>query len=148
MPFLTRERTYQSLHSESSLGPKTSIHTLAKPLMKVMYHRAVLDLIQRQRGVPLTPGTMHIYESYLVREYVAKATKRSILGEIYDRALLEGEAPVVADFLVSYDALLDSTDVAIRNWTCWILAALSCHSSTRGAVIAIQPCARLITLLQ
>ncbi|KAJ7022681.1 armadillo-type protein [Mycena alexandri] len=150
MPPLTRQRTPQSLHSEwsrSSLGATISIHALAKPLMKVMYHSAVLNLIKGQQGIPLSAETMEIYESYLSWKYVAETTKTLILREIYQRALVEGEAHVVSDFVLSYDGLLESTDLAVRRWATWILAWLAFHSSTREAVVAVQPCVRLSVAL-
>ncbi|KAJ7709152.1 armadillo-type protein [Mycena metata] len=150
MPPLTRQRTPQSLYSEwsrSYLGATISIHALAKPLMKRMYHRAVLDLIKQQQGIPLSAEIMKIYESYLMSKYVAETTKTHILRELEDRARVAAEARVVADFLLVYDMLLDPTDVMVRRWTCCILAALTFHSSTRGAIVAVHPCARLVALL-
>ncbi|KAJ7040173.1 armadillo-type protein [Mycena alexandri] len=150
MPPLTRQRTPQSLHSEwsrNSLGPTISIHALAKPLMRVMYHRAVLDLIKRQQGIPLSAETMEIYQSYLGWKYVAETTKSWILREICQRALAEAEAQVAAEFLLSCDGLFESTNVAVRGFTARILAELAIHPSTRGAVLAVQPCARLVALL-
>ncbi|KAJ7753506.1 armadillo-type protein [Mycena metata] len=150
MPPLTRQRTPQSLHSEwsrSSLGATISIHALAKPLMKVMYHSAVLNLIKGQQGIPLSAETMEIYESYLSWKYVAETTKTLILREIYRRALVEGEAHVVSDFVLSYDGLLESTNVAVRRWATWVLAWFAFHSSTREAVVAVQPCVRLSVAL-
>ncbi|KAJ7775409.1 armadillo-type protein [Mycena metata] len=150
MPALTRQRTPQSLHSEwshSSLGATISIHALAKPLMKVMYHRAVLDLIKRQHRIPLSAETMEIYESYLGWKYVAATTKTLIMREICQRARVEPQARVIGDFLVPYDRLLESTNIAVRRSTCLTLAELALHSSTRGAVVAVQPCARLVGLL-
>ncbi|KAJ7504656.1 armadillo-type protein [Mycena galericulata] len=133
MPPLTRQPMPQSLHSEwshSFLGATISIHALAKPLMKVMYHGAVLDLIKRQQGIPLSTETMQIYANYLGWKYVAETTKTHILGDIDDRALVEPEAQIV------------------RGWGCWILGRLAFHASTRGAVVAAQPCARLVALLR
>ncbi|KAJ7766087.1 hypothetical protein B0H16DRAFT_385974 [Mycena metata] len=94
MPPLTRQRTSQSLHSEwsgSYLGATISIHALAKPLMKVMYHRAVLDLIKSQQGIPLSAETTQIYASYLECKYVAEKTKTFIFREIRERARAEAE---------------------------------------------------------
>ncbi|KAJ7024197.1 hypothetical protein C8F04DRAFT_1303019 [Mycena alexandri] len=90
---------------------------------------------------------MQIYESYLGSKYVAETTKTFILGEIHERALVEAQADVFSDLLGSYDILLDSTNIVVRHWTTWILAQLAFHSLTRGAVIAVQPCVRLVTLL-
>ncbi|KAJ7705205.1 armadillo-type protein [Mycena metata] len=150
MPPLTRQRTPQSLHSEwsrSTLGATISIHAFAKPLMKVMYHRAVVDLIKHQRDIPLSAETMQIYTSYLGWKYVAETTKTLILREIQERTLVEVEAHVFTDFLVSYEILLDSTNGVVQNWTCRILGRLASRPSTRGAVIAAQPCPKLVTLL-
>ncbi|KAJ7731595.1 armadillo-type protein [Mycena metata] len=150
MPPLTRQRTPQSLYSEwshSYLGATISIHALAKPLMKFMYHRAVLDLIKQQQGIPLSGETIQIYESYLMSKYVAETTKALILRELEYRARVEVEAQLVADFLVLYDILLDSPGVMVRSWTCWALGQLALHSSTRAVVVAVQPGAALVALL-
>ncbi|KAJ7763436.1 armadillo-type protein [Mycena metata] len=150
MPPLTRQRTPQSLHSEwsrNSLGATISIHAFAKPVMKVMYHRAVLDLIKRQRDIPLSAETMQIYTSYLGCKYVGETTKALILREIFKSVSSGPEAHVVADFLVSYEQLLDSTTVMVRCWTSLILAGLAFHPSTRGAVVVAQLCPQLVTLL-
>ncbi|KAJ7043991.1 hypothetical protein C8F04DRAFT_685855 [Mycena alexandri] len=152
MPPLTRQRTPQSLHSEwsrTSLGVTMSIHAVAKPLMKVMYHRAVMNLIKRQRGIPLSAETMELYESYLGWKYVAETTKTIILYEIGLRARVAvAEAEVAASFLLSYESLLESTNDAIQRWTAWTLGQLASHSLTRRAVITVQPCARLVALLR
>ncbi|KAJ7758680.1 armadillo-type protein [Mycena metata] len=150
MPRLTRQRTPQSLYSEwsqSYLGATISIHALAKPLMKPMYHRAVLNLIKQQQGIPLTAETMQIYESYLMFKYVADITKALILRKLEERARVEAEAHLVTDFLVLYDILLDAPDEDIRTNACWVLGQLAFHPSTRPAVVAVQPGARLVALL-
>ncbi|KAJ7776273.1 armadillo-type protein [Mycena metata] len=150
MPPLTRQRTPQSLHSEwsrSTLGATISIHAFAKPLMKFMYHRAVLELIKHQRDIPLSAETMQIYTSYLRWKYVAETTKTLILEEIYNRVSSPPEAHVIVDFLVSYELLLDSKHGAVRNWTSQILGRLASHPSTRGAVVTAQPCPKLVALL-
>ncbi|KAJ7715690.1 armadillo-type protein [Mycena metata] len=142
MPPLTRQRTPQSLHSEwsrSTLGATISIHALAKPLMKVMYHRAVLDLIKRQRGISLSAETMEIYASYLGdgNEDVVEAAC-SALSQISPD--LEGAKAVLeAGALQTVEQLLKSPQAGVRRNVCFTLGHLAYHSLTREAVLAVQP---------
>ncbi|KAJ7709147.1 armadillo-type protein [Mycena metata] len=80
-------------------------------------------------------------------KYVAETTKGLILREIEHRARVEAEARVVADFVMAYDMLLDSQAFTVRMGTCRALGRLASHSSTRAAVVAVQPSARLVALL-
>jgi hypothetical protein len=70
MNTLARQRTresYLSWWSDSNPpGATISIHTLAKPLMRLMYHRQALGFIQKNRGTPLSQETLEIYSSYLM----------------------------------------------------------------------------------
>ncbi|KAJ7752617.1 armadillo-type protein [Mycena metata] len=109
--------------------------------MKAMYHLAVLDLIKRQQGIALSVQTFQIYESYLAWQRRPKP--------LFYATLIGGfsEAHVVADCFVSPHRLLESTNVVVRRFTCRIVGRLAFHSSTRGAVVALEPCKRLVALL-
>ncbi|KAJ7016493.1 armadillo-type protein [Mycena alexandri] len=68
------------------------------------------------------------------------------LSEI-SRDLGSASAAVEAGVLDFISEMLESKNVMVRKSTSWLLARLAFHSSTRGAVIAVQPCARLVALL-
>jgi hypothetical protein len=42
---------------------------------------------------------------------------------------------------------LESPDAEVREWTCYTFGHLSIHRSTAVAVLAIQPCLKLVDLL-
>ncbi|KAJ7079831.1 hypothetical protein C8R44DRAFT_754529 [Mycena epipterygia] len=88
MPSLTRQCTLDSVLSwwsdSNSLlltGPTINLHAASKPLMRFLYHWAVLDFIKKNQRIPLTEETMQIYESYLAFQYVMQRTKTMILRE-------------------------------------------------------------------
>jgi hypothetical protein len=66
----TRPDTPQSIHSwwsdRNSLlqGPTINLHTLAKPFLKRMHHRQALQLIEKNRGIPLSRDVLETYSSY------------------------------------------------------------------------------------
>jgi hypothetical protein len=47
-----------------------NLHAAAKPLMKLMYHQAVLGFIRDNKEIPLSPTSAEIYLSYLSYENV------------------------------------------------------------------------------
>ncbi|KAJ7161903.1 armadillo-type protein [Mycena crocata] len=151
MPPLARQSTRQSYLSwwsdSNSLLADNPIHAAAKPLAKLMYHRDVLDLIKRQRGVPLSQQTIEIYSSYLRSKSVAHQTKAKILYELYKRAEAESEARAAVELLTVYDVLSESRNDA-KQWACFMLGKFARHESTVGAVLAVKPCTGLNTLLR
>jgi hypothetical protein len=66
---LARQRTRQSLLSywsdNNPPGATISIHAIAKPLMKRMYHQQALALIKDNRGKALSTAALEVYSSYL-----------------------------------------------------------------------------------
>ncbi|KAF7347343.1 hypothetical protein MVEN_01490000 [Mycena venus] len=133
MPPLTRSQTIQSLQSwwsdSNSVGPTMSIHTAAKPLMRLMYHEQVRRFIKRSRSTPLSRSTMDTYITYLAFKYISPATQALILKELNIRIGSEDEALVVAQsFALQRSlvfALLDSPDARLREYTCEIVRALA-----------------------
>ncbi|KAJ7494017.1 hypothetical protein FB451DRAFT_1360618, partial [Mycena latifolia] len=90
MPPFTRQQTIHSVHSQWSdsnpPGATINLHAVAKPLMRLMYHRQALAFIKRNDGVPLTPVTLEIYWSYVSWKYVSTSTKLAVLAELRARA--------------------------------------------------------------
>ncbi|KAF7333278.1 hypothetical protein MSAN_02422300 [Mycena sanguinolenta] len=147
MPPLTRQRTPDSIlswWSDSNLvGPNINLHAAAKPLMRFLYHRAVLDFIARPRDV-LTRDDMEIYCSYLAYKYVASETKCVILVELVKRAQSHADAPTIADSIVSLaPELLASAQKDIQRLTCWVFGALAYQDRTETALLTyarLAPC--------
>ncbi|KAK7033775.1 hypothetical protein R3P38DRAFT_3498468 [Favolaschia claudopus] len=87
-----RPPTPQSVHSwwsdSNSIGPTISIHAVAKPLMRRMYHRQVRSFIKRNQDTPMTPELMEICLAYLSYKYISPATKSLILEELDGRVRL------------------------------------------------------------
>ncbi|KAJ7124633.1 armadillo-type protein [Mycena crocata] len=156
MPPLTRQQTLESVRSwwsdSNPPGATISLHTATKPLMWVMYHRAVLDFIDKNRGVPLSSMSMEIYSSYLAFKYIALPTKAVILRELHTRTSSdEDSALVVADALLAgadlVEEILYSPDANIRSFACEILGNLAQYDSTAQIVLHLEPCDRLQRLL-
>jgi hypothetical protein len=67
---LTRQETRMNLFSWWSdrnpglQGPTINLHAVAKPLLKLMYHRQALGFIRKNRGSPLSAATLEMYSAY------------------------------------------------------------------------------------
>jgi hypothetical protein len=66
-----RQRPPGSIHSWWSnsnpglQGPTINLHVLAKPLLRRMYHRQALDLVERNRDKPLSSELLYMISGYL-----------------------------------------------------------------------------------
>ncbi|KAJ7161900.1 hypothetical protein C8R43DRAFT_991720 [Mycena crocata] len=152
MPPLARSPTGGTIHSYwSDSNPFllcNPIHAGAKPLMKLMYHRKIVNSIKRQRGIPLSRETMDIYASYLGWGYVSDLTKTKILRDLHKRAQDEAEAQAIMGSPFAFDIVLYSPNTSTLTWTCSTLARLACHDSTLGTVVDAGHCQRLVALLR
>ncbi|KAJ7266207.1 hypothetical protein C8J57DRAFT_1229606 [Mycena rebaudengoi] len=101
MPPLTRQQTFRSARSWWSdsnpnlRGPTINLHAAAKPLMKLLYNRQVLDFIRNIEGISLSAEDAEIYVNYLSCEYVSLSTKSAILEDLSQRVYSDPEALVV-----------------------------------------------------
>jgi hypothetical protein len=59
------QSTYSWWSDRNSVGPTISIHAMAKPLIRLMYHSQVRTFIKKNRGIALSEATMQICFSYL-----------------------------------------------------------------------------------
>ncbi|KAJ7494107.1 armadillo-type protein [Mycena latifolia] len=153
MPPLTRQQTYQSILScwsdSNPPGATINLHAAAKPLMKLMYHRAALAFVKKNRGIPLTPETAEIYLSYISCKYVSTATKLVILEELKTRARSEEDARVLIHSNMVYTILeflpsisyLGKLDLRWESGT--ILRNLASHSTSASAAV-IEPLVALL----
>ncbi|KAF7291311.1 hypothetical protein MIND_01275200 [Mycena indigotica] len=99
MPPLARYPTNTSIRSwwsdSNPAGATINLHTLAKPLLRVMYDREVRKLLKLGPGNENSGETVALLMRYLGARYVAASTKIVILGRLsrvvpeYREALLE-----------------------------------------------------------
>ncbi|KAF7360360.1 hypothetical protein MVEN_00765700 [Mycena venus] len=156
MPPLTRQDTRPSIHSWWSdsnpglRGPTINLHAAAKPLMKLMYHRQVLEFIKKNRGSPLSTTALEKYSSYFPWDYVSITTKVTIFLELASRAESDvDDARAVVDSPV-FDFIaqtLWSPDPGARTASCILLGNLATHESTTQAIVELKPCQRLVSLV-
>ncbi|KAJ7214304.1 armadillo-type protein [Mycena rebaudengoi] len=157
MPLLSRQNSRTSLLSWWSdrnpglAGPTINIHSLAKPLIRWMYERQVLDMIRDNRGTPLSREQLEICASYILSDLVGWATKAAIFTDLAHRSLIhEMEARAVVDSAVfGYLAqMLGSPNAGARRCSCDLLTSLGAHQSTRTTILELNHCVRLVSLLQ
>ncbi|KAF7360382.1 hypothetical protein MVEN_00768000 [Mycena venus] len=152
---LTRQDTRPSIHSWWSdsnpglPGPTVNLHTMAKPLMRRMYHRQVSEFIRKNRGSPLARDVLETYSSYFPWDYVARGTKIAILSELINRTESDVEARVVVDSPVLYyiAQMLRWPDIETRSASCMLLGNLASHESTAPAVLELNLCEQLVSLV-
>ncbi|KAJ7057361.1 armadillo-type protein [Mycena amicta] len=156
MPPLSRQRTFEtgsilSWWSDSNPpGATINLHALAKPLMGRMYHRQVLGFIKKIRGTPLSEETLQLCWNYLAYKHLLSITKKAILSELCDRARSVDEAQNLVNSVVfcGLTELLQAPGSEVRRWTCLTVGELARHKSTSMAVLGLNPCLQLVSLLQ
>jgi hypothetical protein len=74
---------------------------------------------------------------------------QSAMYALYKLALWPDGAQAILDAtpLEHVTQLLESPDAEVRKWTCNTVGSLCIHQSTAIAVLAIQPCPKLVDLL-
>ncbi|KAJ7850009.1 armadillo-type protein [Mycena olivaceomarginata] len=135
MPPLNRQDSRPSIHSwwsdSNSLlvyGPSMNLHTAAKPLMRLMYHRQASDILRKNRGSPLTTAILETYASYFPWDYVSWATKAAILSDLADRT--------------------ESSEVEARAVVnSPLVGRIATHEATAPAVLQLKPCEQIVSLL-
>ncbi|KAJ7649168.1 armadillo-type protein [Mycena rosella] len=127
-------------------GPTIPLHTLAKPLLKLLYHRQAVALISQDTDAPLSTGKVEILISYLSYKYISDVTKARVLQHLSARAksLLDAGAIIRANTLEL--GLLDSEDLLILRQTCSMLGNIARHEPLNGTVVASTPLTRLVSL--
>ncbi|KAJ7712827.1 armadillo-type protein [Mycena olivaceomarginata] len=93
---------------------------------------------------------LETYSSYFPWDYVSWATKAAILSELADRVKCsEVEARAIVDSLVfrHIPSMLGSPDPRTRRSSCSLLGNLMSRKSTASAVLELEPCEQLVSLL-
>ncbi|KAJ7849195.1 hypothetical protein B0H13DRAFT_2361410 [Mycena leptocephala] len=132
-----RPQTSQSVHSwwsdSRSIGATISIHAVAKPLMRLMYHRQAMNFIRKNLGTPLSAHIMDVYSRYLAYKYISLTTKTAILRDLENRTVFEDDAHLMNDSLAVQsdlvEALLKSPFTEIRRSACKIFGQLTLRVS-------------------
>ncbi|KAJ6585867.1 armadillo-type protein [Mycena capillaripes] len=152
---LARQQNRTSLHSWWSdsnpglHGPTINIHTMAKPLIRFLYHRQAVQFIRRNAGIHLTPTVLEIFSTYLLCKYVSFETQWTVLAELENRAQKENEAAMIVEspVLAKVLQLLESSSPVVRQFTCRLVQNLAHHEATASTILKINPCAQLVSLL-
>ncbi|KAF7360380.1 hypothetical protein MVEN_00767800 [Mycena venus] len=155
MNLLTRQDTPPSIHSWWSdsnprlRGPTINLHAVAKPLMKPMYHRQVLEFIRKNRGSPLSRDALETYSSYFPWDYVSCGTKIAILSELTNRTEsgVEARAVIASPVLKHIAQMLRSPDTRLRSASCVLLGNLASHECTAPAILELNLCEQLVSLM-
>ncbi|KAJ7456234.1 armadillo-type protein [Mycena galericulata] len=160
MPPLNRQQTPTSIHSWWSdsnpglRGPTINLHAASKPLMRLMYHRQALNLIQKNSGVSLSAETLEVFSSYLPLEYVLPSTKAAILVELSNRADMytaEEDVLIIAQdtFVLQQIAKIvgsKETSFILQQRACELLGKMG--RSTVPFPAELSPCRLLVSLLR
>ncbi|KAJ7165372.1 hypothetical protein C8R46DRAFT_306160 [Mycena filopes] len=106
MAHLRRWPTPQSIYSDWTdsrpPGATISIHALAKPLSKFLYHRQAIGIIENNRGTPLSKETADILTTYLTFKNILPSTRALVLLHFSLRA---ASSELDAQVIVESDAL-------------------------------------------
>ncbi|KAJ7799398.1 hypothetical protein B0H14DRAFT_1707037 [Mycena olivaceomarginata] len=151
MPPLTRSESIHSWWSDSNHpGPTLNLHALAKPLMRLMYHRQALQFMKKNRDIPLTSTTIEIYLSYLEYKYVGASTKVKMLEYIAKKPIREDDAHAVAHSILAQSNVLDlflqASDAQMQIHACDVLVNLVLNTSSAPVVLHLNPCVRTHSL--
>ncbi|KAF7360406.1 hypothetical protein MVEN_00770500 [Mycena venus] len=152
---LTRQDTRPSIHSWWSdsnpglRGPTINLHAVAKPLMRRMYHRQVLEFIRENCDSPLSRDVLETYSSYFPWDYVSHGTKIAILSELTNRTESDVEACAVVDSPVFYHIaqMLRWPDIETRRASCVLLRNLASHECTVPAILELNLLEQLVSLV-
>ncbi|KAJ7430497.1 armadillo-type protein [Mycena galericulata] len=156
MPPLTRQQSRASIYSWWSdsnpglQGPTINLHTVTKPLLKLMYHRQALGFIQRNGDTPLSSETLEIYSTYLLCKYVSASTQADILRHLTRRAESDDDARAIADsaILVQIPHLLGSAIEKLRVTAGELLIDLVQHETIMSTILATSSFEIIVSLLK
>ncbi|KAJ7237834.1 armadillo-type protein [Mycena rebaudengoi] len=152
MPPLHRFPTPQSLHSYWSdskpPGATISLHTLAKPLSRFLYHRQALGIVTKSRSLPLSREILDILGWYLEAKDISISTKIVVLDELGRRAYSEVEAQAIVRENIHYllIRLVHSTFPGILEAACATLGTLSASKCGSDAILETNSCNHLASL--
>ncbi|KAJ7457207.1 armadillo-type protein [Mycena galericulata] len=145
-PQLRRWPTPQSVHSwwsdSNPPGATISLHALAKPLSKFLYHRQASGFIAKGADSPLSRETVAILTTYLTFKDIFPATRVLVLtylGLCAGRTEDDARAIVNGNALACTVELLQSSTPDIQRLACLMLQNINRHEPLREIVAEIGP---------
>ncbi|KAJ6569291.1 armadillo-type protein [Mycena capillaripes] len=155
MPPLARQQTHTSIHSWWSnsnpglQGPTINLHSVAKPLMRFMYHQQAVKFIKANGGSLLSREVVDIFSAYLSYKYVSPSTKIAVLQELFKNTFEQGYACAVAESGI-FSCLLELVgfpNAKVRKHTCLLVGQLVAHESTALTTRQLELCEQMVSLL-
>ncbi|KAJ7501230.1 G-protein alpha subunit-domain-containing protein [Mycena galericulata] len=154
MPPLSRFDTLPSIHSwwsdSNPPGATISIHAVAKPLMRYLYHRQAREFVRTNQGIALSREAMETFASYLTYRYVAHGTKALVLKDLAARST-SSDAPVIVNTLRgehdTFSELLRSPNTEVKNWARELIINLARDKSAWKSCLPWTPCTPFVDLL-
>ncbi|KAJ7727377.1 hypothetical protein B0H16DRAFT_1894474 [Mycena metata] len=141
MSQLRRWPTPQSIYSDWTdsrpPGATISIHALAKPLSRFLYHRQAADIIVKNAKPPLSVATVEVLSTYLTLKNISPSTRVLVLRHFSLRARNAREdAQVVLDsnLLGLVPELLRSSSPDILFATCNLLKSLGRYREMKNKI--------------
>ncbi|KAJ7088071.1 hypothetical protein B0H15DRAFT_842284 [Mycena belliarum] len=150
---LRRWSTPQSTHSwwsdANPPGATVSLHTLAKPLLKEMYHRQAMGVIAARGASPFSREWVEMLIPYLTFKDIFAGTRVVVLDCLSSGASMDKEAArtiVDANILPCTPALLQSSDPEVLRLVCNLLENIAAHASLKEEVDNPDTRHRLVSL--
>ncbi|KAJ7633211.1 armadillo-type protein [Roridomyces roridus] len=135
-------------HNPGLNGPTINLHTMTKPLLRLMYHRQALEYIKNNEL--LTEAMLDIYSSYLECKYVASRTKLSVLSHLVyksRRNIEEAQSVVDSSVFSAIPQLVESPNPHIRRESVKLINTLADHKSVVAPINALNQIADKMGLL-
>ncbi|KAF7344885.1 Heterotrimeric G-protein alpha subunit, GPA3-like protein [Mycena venus] len=136
----------RSLHSwwsdSNSIGATFDLHAVAKPLIRLLYHRQARNFIKENAAIPLSDANADIFLSYLAFKYTSSRTKSMVLRHLSERVASEKDAQMLKSNIVQSNLLvelLNSPDEETRYGACLIIDQLALHNLPALEIQGINP---------
>ncbi|KAF8167003.1 hypothetical protein K438DRAFT_246819 [Mycena galopus ATCC 62051] len=157
MPPLSRFDTLPSIHSwwsdSNPPGATISIHAVAKPLMRYMYHKQAREFVRTNQNIALSRNVMENLASYLTYKYVSHGTKALVLEELAARSNSDVDSDAAAIVSVlrgeddTFSEFLKSPNTEVKSWTRELLTNLAHKKSAWMSSLPWRPCTSFVDLL-
>ncbi|KAJ7633206.1 hypothetical protein FB45DRAFT_914604 [Roridomyces roridus] len=131
-------------------GPTINLHTITKPLVRLMYHRQALEYIRVNNERSLTEAMFDIFSSYLECKYVADRTKLAVLAHLYRRAhwsTKEAQSIVDSSVFSAIPQLVESSNADIRGASIGLITMLADCDSVVAPIDTLNLIAEKMGLL-
>ncbi|KAJ7432950.1 hypothetical protein FB451DRAFT_1196679 [Mycena latifolia] len=146
----TRNSTLSWWSDRNPPGATISLHTLAKPLLKQLYHRQALGVIAARADSPLSKEAAEMLALYLRFKYISLSTRAVVLGYLSSRAeKAEEEALIIVSgsvFTCTHE-LLRSSNPEVLRLACNMLENIAAYASLKHSVVELGVCEPLVALL-